>query len=88
MSDSLRRPRPAASRPFDVGENPVHVSFCVDDGDIVAMEFKDHDWHEVTLKLPHRPFAGLAITCSRTWIPEPEAPKEMQRELGVGISFR
>ena len=69
-----------------IGKNPVHVSFCVDDGDIAAMEFKDHDWHEATLKLPHRPFAGLAITCSRTWIPEPDAPKEMERKLGVGIS--
>jgi len=70
-----------------IGENPVRVSFRIDHADPVIVEFRDHDWHAVSLKLPARRFAALGIQCSRTWVPEPDLPEGLRRELGVGISF-
>ena len=67
-----------------IGEAPVEVAFEVDGADRVTVGFRDHDWHEVTLRLPNRPFAGLRIACSRTWSPDESLPPERRRRLGVG----
>lgn len=71
----------------DIASSPVRVSFRIDGGEPEVLEFNDHDWHSFILKLPRRPFAGLEIKCSRTWIPKQEAPDGLQRELGIGISY-
>jgi len=71
----------------DIASSPVRVSFRIDGGEPEVLELNDHDWHSFILKLPRRPFAGLEIKCSRTWIPKQEAPEGLQRELGLGISY-
>jgi len=71
----------------DIASSPVRVSFRIDEGEPEVLEFSDHDWHLLSLRLPGRPFAGLEIKCSRTWVPKQEAPEGLQRELGVGISY-
>ncbi len=71
----------------DIASVPIQVSFRLDETEPEILECGDHDWHPLTLKLPRRPFAGLEIKCSRTWIPKQEAPDGLQRELGVGISY-
>jgi hypothetical protein len=71
----------------DIASSPVQVSFRIDAGEPEVLEFSDHDWHSLSLKLPCRQFAGLEVKCSRTWVPKQEAPEGLQRELGVGISY-
>jgi len=71
----------------DIASSPVRVSFRIDEGVPEILDFNDHDWHSLSLRLPRRPFAGLDIKCSRTWVPKQEAPEGLQRELGVGISY-
>ncbi|MCX6576568.1 MAG: hypothetical protein NTV82_09280, partial [Candidatus Aminicenantes bacterium] len=65
----------------------VQVSFRIDEGEPEILDFNDHDWHPLILRLPRRQFAGLDVKCSRTWVPKQEAPEGLQRELGVGISY-
>jgi hypothetical protein len=72
----------------DIAASPVQAAFQIDAGPITTIEFRDHDWHELTLKLPRRPFCGLHISCSRTWIPDPNVPPSQLRSLGAGICFR
>jgi len=71
-----------------IGETPVEVIFTVEGREPVRVEFRDHDWHDVTLGLPDRRFAGLKIVCSRTWSPDESLPPERRRRLGVGLSIR
>jgi hypothetical protein len=69
----------------DIAASPVRATFQVDGGPVTTVEFRDHDWHELTLTLPRRPFCGLNISCSRTWIPDTSVPQSRQRSLGVGL---
>jgi len=71
----------------DIGANPVTATFRIDGEDGLSLELRDHDWHDLILAIPKRPFAGLTIECSRTWVPEGDVPPELQRRLGVGISY-
>ena len=71
----------------DIASSPVQVSFRIDEGEPEILDFNNHDWHSLSLKLPCRQFAGLEVKCSRTWVPKQEAPEGLQRELGVGISY-
>ena len=71
----------------DIASSPVQVSFRIEGSEPEVLEFNDHDWRSFILKLPRRPFAGLEIKSSRTWIPKQEAPEGLQRDLGVGISY-
>jgi len=66
---------------------PVEVGFAVEGREPLRIEFRDHDWHDVVLPLPERRFAGLTITCSRTWSPDESLPPERRRRLGVGLAF-
>jgi SAM-dependent methyltransferase len=70
-----------------IAEEPVEVAFEVGGASRAAVEFRDHDWHDVELSLPRRPFAGLRIVCKRTWSPDENVPPERRRRLGVGISI-
>jgi SAM-dependent methyltransferase len=71
----------------DIAQLPVEVTFQFDGLGPQRFEFRDHDWHRLKLETAPRRFAGLAITTSRTWAPDPEAPLGSRRELGVGISY-
>jgi hypothetical protein len=41
----------------DIAASPVQAAFQVDGGPTTTVEFRDHDWHEMTLELP-RKFRG------------------------------
>jgi SAM-dependent methyltransferase len=70
-----------------IAEAPVEVAFAVESREPVRVKFRDHDWHDVTLPLPGRRFAGLRIACSRTWSPDESLPPERRRRLGIGVSI-
>ncbi len=69
----------------DIAASPVQATFHIDGGPATDVEFRDHDWHELTIALPRRRFCGLQISCSRTWIPDTSVPESRQRSLGLGI---
>lgn len=69
----------------DIAASPVQAIFQIDSGPASTLEFRDRDWHEIRLELPPRPFCGLQISCSRTWIPDTSVPVSRQRSLGIGI---
>jgi hypothetical protein len=69
----------------DIAASPVQASFRIDGGPGTTIEFRDHDWHGLTLGLPRSPFCGLQISCSRTWVPDVSVPQSRRRSLGVGI---
>jgi SAM-dependent methyltransferase len=71
----------------EIGTAPVEVVFEAEGAERVAVEFRDHDWHDVQLRLPKRTFAGLKIVCSRTWSPGESLPPERRRLLGTGIAI-
>ncbi len=71
----------------DIAALPVQATVQIGDGPVTTVEFRDHDWHEITIELPRRPFCGLQISCSRTWIPDTSVPESRQRSLGLGISL-
>jgi SAM-dependent methyltransferase len=70
-----------------IGEDPVEVVFEAAGEGRTAIAFRDHDWHEVSLRLPRKRFAEIRISCSRTWSPDESLPPERRRRLGVGISI-
>jgi len=70
-----------------IADQPVAVRFQFDGAAPQRVEFRDHDWHRLTLMAPRRRFAGLSIESSRTWLPDPEADPGSQRRLGVGLSY-
>jgi len=69
----------------DIAASPVRADLKIGDGPGTTIEFRDHDWHGLTLALPRGPFCGLHISCSRTWIPDVDVPPSRQRSLGVGV---
>jgi hypothetical protein len=73
----------------DIAASPVQAAFQVDGGPATTVEFRDHDWRDVTIELPSKfpesLFCGLKISCSRTWIPDISVPASRQRSLGLGI---
>ena len=71
-----------------IAAEPVEVTFQFDGEGPQRYELRDHDWHQVKLAAPRRRFAGLGVTSSRTWVPDPEAPRGSRRRLGVGLSYR
>ena len=69
----------------EIAASPVQATFQIDGGPATTVKFHDHDWHDITIKLPRRQFCGLQISCSRTWIPDTNVPASRQRSLGVGV---
>jgi SAM-dependent methyltransferase len=70
-----------------IADDPVVVTFTVDDGHSREVVFTDHDWHAVDLEVPSRLFVGLGVKTSRTWTPEGEQEGNTPRALGVGLAY-
>ena len=70
-----------------IADDPVTVTFRVDDGATTEVVFTDHDWHAIELAVPRRQFIGLHVTSSRTWAPDGETEGVTPRALGVGLAY-
>jgi SAM-dependent methyltransferase len=70
-----------------IAEDPVTVTFSVDEGASQDVVFRDHDWHAIDLEVPQRQFIGLGIRNSRTWAPPGETEGITPRALGVGLAY-